>query len=304
MRKLTYKQVKRIFEDGGCELLGEYINCDIKVKYRCSCGNISKILLHNFRTGQRCKECNKNKHSYKYVKKFFEDNGFELLEKEYTNNYIKMRYKYSCGDISKTIFNSFKRGHRCQKCGHKRQSNLKKLTYEEVKKTFEDNGCELLETEYIDSKTKMKYRCSCGNISKIRFGDFKRGYRCRKCSIEKVFGKNHYNYNPNLTDEERKIKRNYPEYKQWIKDIYKKNDYTCQCCFQRGVYLNAHHIQNYSSYKDLRLAVSNGITLCAPCHQKFHSIYGKNSNTSLQLEEFLSDFSMKVLNDDKVIVSV
>ena len=55
----------------------------------------------------------------------------------------------------------------------------KKLLYKEVKQYFEDRDCELYETEYINNKTLMKYRCSCGNKKcKIRFADFKKGSRC------------------------------------------------------------------------------------------------------------------------------
>ena len=57
------------------------------------------------------------------------------------------------------------------------------FTFKKVKKYFEDHDCELLETEYIGSQTKMKYRCSCGNEKyKITFSSFKQGHRCRKCS--------------------------------------------------------------------------------------------------------------------------
>lgn len=44
----------------------------------------------------------------------------------------------------------------------------------------------------------MNYICNCGIASKIRWGDFKRGQRC-KCGIKKQrrMGKNHYNWNPN-----------------------------------------------------------------------------------------------------------
>jgi hypothetical protein len=53
----------------------------------------------------------------------------------------------------------------------------KKLTYESVKKYFEDQGCELLSTEYKNSRTKMIYCCSCGNESEILWSNFKKGNR-------------------------------------------------------------------------------------------------------------------------------
>ena len=46
---------------------------------------------------------------------------------------------------------------------------MRKLTYEYVRDYFSEQGCELLETEYKNCMTKMRYRCKCGNISKISF---------------------------------------------------------------------------------------------------------------------------------------
>ena len=58
----------------------------------------------------------------------------------------------------------------------------KKYTIEYVKQYFKDNNCDLLESEYKDCVTKMKYICSCKNISEITFINFKNGQKCRKCS--------------------------------------------------------------------------------------------------------------------------
>lgn len=41
------------------------------------------------------------------------------------------------------------------------------LTFNYVKEYFIKEECELLETEYINAKTKMKYICKCGNESSI-----------------------------------------------------------------------------------------------------------------------------------------
>ena len=57
----------------------------------------------------------------------------------------------------------------------------KKLTYGYVKQYFEDHECELLEEEYVNNNTKMKYKCVCGNESEIIFGSFQQGKRCIKC---------------------------------------------------------------------------------------------------------------------------
>lgn len=41
---------------------------------------------------------------------------------------------------------------------------MKKLTYDYVVQQFKNNGKELLEETYINSRIRMKYKCSCGNI--------------------------------------------------------------------------------------------------------------------------------------------
>ncbi len=126
------------------------------------------------------------KFTFKEVKKYFEDHDCELFETEYANSMTKMRYRCSCGNPAKITFTNFRAGHRCKKCGIKKTIEKTKNIFKEVKKYFEDHDCELFETEYINAKTKMRYRCSCGNDKcKITFSDFKCGRRCKKCGIKR-----------------------------------------------------------------------------------------------------------------------
>ena len=101
------------------------------------------------------------------------------------------------------------------------------------------------------------------------------------------YGKDNHNYNPNITDEERMIDRNYFEYSQWVIYVYKRDEYTCQKCDDDvGGNLNAHHIESYADNPDKRTVVSNGITLCETCHKDFHHQYGYGNNTKEQLNKF------------------
>lgn len=56
------------------------------------------------------------------------------------------------------------------------------------------------------------------------------------------------------------------EYKKWRSDVFERDNWTCQTCQIRGVYLEAHHIKSWAEYKELRYDLTNGVTLCKPCH--------------------------------------
>ena len=70
----------------------------------------------------------------------------------------------------------------------------KKLTYEEVKKCFEDTGCILLSKEYVNARTHLEHKCTCGNRARIVFYSFKIDNRCKKCGSFKNRGHNKLTY--------------------------------------------------------------------------------------------------------------
>ena len=65
--------------------------------------------------------------------------------------------------------------------------------------------------------------------------------------------------------------KNTPEYKNWRKSVYERDDWTCQHCSERGGRLHAHHIRPKSLYPELMFDISNGLTLCVSCHHRAHT---------------------------------
>lgn len=222
---------------------------------------------------------------------FFKEQNCELLENSYKNIDTPMKYKCSCGNISKITFYLFRKGGRCFEC-----SGSKKHTIEEVKKIFKQQNCELLENNYKDNKTKMKYKCSCNRISYTNYNRFvSSGSRCKKCQAENNTGDKHPRWNPNLTQEDRIITRtSIPMYRDWRRSVYQRDYYTCQKCGQKSGILNAHHIKNYNTHQELRYDINNGITFCKKCHINFHSKYGNKENGEEQLIEYLNNPSLNI----------
>ena len=87
-----------------------------------------------------------------------------------------------------------------------------------------------------------------------------------------MFGKN----NPNWKDGrgyERKCRHKMPEVNHWRRCVYARDRYTCVLCGYRatkGDTLNAHHIEPWAENEEKRFDVSNGMTLCKPCHKNLH----------------------------------
>lgn len=99
-----------------------------------------------------------------------------------------------------------------------------------------------------------------------------------------------------LTPEQTRI-RGSAEYAEWRKAVFKRDNYTCQCCVARScaghpVTLHAHHLDGFALNKHLRFDINNGITLCCNCHDirvdgSFHNLYGVHNNTREQFNEYM-----------------
>lgn len=138
--------------------------------------------------------------TYEEVELFVRNNSScELLSKEYVNNSTKMIFKCKCGNKFEKTFQKFKnrKEKHCQECGRRNQINKRKLDYNEVESYIKQNtNGELLTKKYINSKSKMKFRCSCGNIFYKTFESVKRynSAKCKRCQVDSMKKKQSLDY--------------------------------------------------------------------------------------------------------------
>lgn len=76
-----------------------------------------------------------------------------------------------------------------------------------------------------------------------------------------------HNWKGGVSRENSKLRAT-AEYREWRKQVFQRDDYTCQACGQRGYQLEADHELPVAIFPDLRFEVLNGRTLCKSCHAK------------------------------------
>jgi hypothetical protein len=149
VRKKTQAEVYDIFKNGNCELIDEYKNSMTKMKFKCSCGEISEISLNSFNAGCRCINCREKRLN-------------ETNMNKYGVAYVSQRPETKESTLA----------------GIKKYIEDKKHTIESIRKIMDESECKLLSTEYIDSTQKLQVIFKCGCNGEISYNKFDKGHRC------------------------------------------------------------------------------------------------------------------------------
>jgi hypothetical protein len=98
---------------------------------------------------------------------------------------------------------------------------------------------------------------------------FRKGHKTWNKGLRGYMGEErHWNWRGGISKENVTARRLFMktiEYREWRKRVFERDNYQCVLC-GKGGRLNADHIRPYSLFPDLRTNVSNGRTLCLPCH--------------------------------------
>lgn len=91
-------------------------------------------------------------------------------------------------------------------------------------------------------------------------------------SLREIKGENHHSWKGGYHKWYQALRRRI-DFKEWRKQVFGRDSYTCQICKQKGKYLHPHHIKQVSKYPCLIFDVDNGITLCKECHMRLHNLW-------------------------------
>jgi len=98
-------------------------------------------------------------------------------------------------------------------------------------------------------------------------------------------GEQHWNWRGGITKPREFIRKMF-EYRQWVSDVFTRDNYICQICGKRGGDLEVDHFpkmfsqildeNNINTREEARICVelwniNNGRTLCKSCHAKTYT---------------------------------
>lgn len=250
----------------------------------------------------------KSKDYFQSIINKLHENDYEMLSTEYIN--ANSYYDIKClkhNFIKQSTGNCIMQGRfRCPYC--KSEIIRKSLTNDvnSVRSKFIEMGLipKFEDNDYVNNKSQLKYLCPKHNedYQYISFDSLNRSmFGCVYCAAQyrgkNYCGEKHYMWKGGIENPKQKL-RETPQYKAWLRSIFKRDCYTCQSCGARDgngytIHLRGHHILPFANYEKYRLDVDNGITLCDKCHDpkfigSFHNIYGSHNNTPQQLQEYLN----------------
>lgn len=200
----------------------------------------------------------------KYPTILTRDEWSEFLQREYVDNHkniitIAVEYKRSHTTVRKYLKLV---GIEIRKKGEWMEG--RKLS-EQTKRKIADR----MKGKKYSEKTKKK-------VSLALTG--RRWTKSQREKFSKSYKSNPANYGRrpwNWKDGKSVTIRRTAEYKDWRLSVFKRDGFACVGCGDnRGGNLQAHHILSFTKYPNLRLDVSNGVTLCRLCHKKIHPHLG------------------------------
>jgi len=111
--------------------------------------------------------------------------GGKCLSVTYVNARTKLKWQCAQGHIWETVPDVVRRGGWCQKCAGKRTGDSKKWGLKKMIDIAKKHGGWCLSTKYVNSKTKLEWKCAKGHTWETTPEKVHMGRWCHKCAGER-----------------------------------------------------------------------------------------------------------------------
>ena len=175
-RKYSIETFIRIAEEHGGKCLSTtYKNNNTPLSFVCADGHTFKLAGNYVLNGQWCRPCSIV--TNKELDELAGERGGKCLSEHYINAKNHLHWECDKGHRWKATYLNIKNGTWCPKC-----ASLK-YTIEDMKAIAAKNGGECLSHDYVNSSTKLLWKCSSGHIFKMQPIRILAGSWCPHCNF-------------------------------------------------------------------------------------------------------------------------
>ena len=114
-----------------------------------------------------------------YIRKTMAAENYKLVATEYKNAHTYLDVVCPNGHDWKISWSKWKIGRRCKYCS-------RYIHIEDVKRSIESDGYQLVTTEWDDSESKLELICPVGHKCFISWSHWRQGVRCRSCYLNSL----------------------------------------------------------------------------------------------------------------------
>lgn len=213
--------------------------------------------------------------------------GFEVIKSR-----VEKYPRHFCSKVCRNRDNGLRRKKypiiyhkKCEWC--KGDIIIKNGGFNKPNRRFCSKSCKTTQNNTVNNPTKNPAtRRKISESKKGKIPPPKSVETREKMRLANLGSKSHF-WQGGKTDRLHKYRSNAAS-REWRKKVFERDNYTCQDCGIRSgngvtVYLNADHIKPWALYPELRLELSNGRTLCQPCHRKTDTFGFKTSMKSREI---------------------
>ena len=271
-------------------------------KCLCDCGNEKLVTLNHLESGA-VKSCGCYRTEFK--NKIEKGNSYghwtaiEKSDERDVTGAVMWLCKCRCG-IERFVSSSSLSAGKSKSCGCIGKVRLisenKNNKHKRLQKLVGTKFNEFIIEDLLEVKEGLESifscRCSCGEELILKQSQLKDN---RESCGHLLRGEHHWNYNHELTEEERianNSRGSNPRYQSFRRSVLKRDGNKCVICdFHREKDMRVHHLYSWNTHAELRYEIGNAVTLCPRCHDiqyegSFHNIYKNGNNTKQQFEEF------------------
>ena len=179
---------------GGLLLSRRYVNCKVKLRFRCAEGHSLQMSQERVQSGRWCGTCSLARVAartralyFAKLKSVVARRGGRILSPEYVNSQTKLRYRCASGHEWSAVPNSIMVGRWCPLCANATRNLWRKdRVARRLQRIVAKRGGTILPPGFTSYKASLRCRCKTGHTWRATPEGIDTGVWCRTCELDEL----------------------------------------------------------------------------------------------------------------------